>query len=136
MRLGRARRAVLMAGVIGVAAVGGAAPARAWWRAGVWVAGPPVVIAPPPVVVAPPPVYAYPPPAYYAPPPPPPPPAPQAPAPQAEAAPPQQQSQPAPVVYGATCYAGVYVCPAPGYTPVGSTCSCPGLGAPSYGTVY
>ena len=36
-------------------------------------------------------------------------------------------------VAGATCYAGFYVCPAvPG--PPGAPCSCPGIGAPSYGT--
>ena len=39
------------------------------------------------------------------------------------------------VAYGATCYAGVYQCAAPSYTPIGQGCSCPGLGAPSYGTV-
>ncbi len=35
---------------------------------------------------------------------------------------------------GTTCSAGAYVCPvAPG--PVGAQCSCPGLGAPSFGTI-
>ncbi|GAB0119763.1 hypothetical protein [Acidisoma sp. 7E03] len=52
-----------------------ATPAHAWWRGGVWVAGPgpaywgpPPVVYPPPVVVAPPPVYYAPPPVVYAPP--------------------------------------------------------------------
>ena len=36
---------------------------------------------------------------------------------------------------GATCYAGVYVCPVVVAAPAGSPCSCPGLGAPSYGYV-
>jgi hypothetical protein len=39
------------------------------------------------------------------------------------------------VVYGTMCNAGVYHCVAPAQTPVGETCSCPGLGAPSYGSV-
>lgn len=37
--------------------------------------------------------------------------------------------------YGYTCYAGVYVCHTPTQVPVGSQCSCPGIGAPSFGTV-
>ena len=37
--------------------------------------------------------------------------------------------------YGYTCYAGVYVCRVPQQIPVGSRCSCPGLGAPSFGKV-
>jgi len=52
-----------------------ATPAEAWWRGGVWVAGPgpaywgpPPMVYPPPVVVAPPPVYYAPPPVVYAPP--------------------------------------------------------------------
>ena len=59
--------------------------------------------------------------------------------------PPQQQSGYAPqqdqaappsqVAYGYTCYAGVYTCTLPQQIPVGSQCSCPGLGAPSYGNV-
>ena len=36
---------------------------------------------------------------------------------------------------GGTCYAGVYTCPLPSALPLGAQCSCPGLGAPSYGTV-
>ena len=35
---------------------------------------------------------------------------------------------------GTQCAAGFYVCPV-SPAPVGSTCSCPGLGAPSFGTV-
>ena len=37
--------------------------------------------------------------------------------------------------YGRTCYAGVYTCAAIPQTHVGTGCSCPGIGAPSYGTV-
>ncbi len=37
--------------------------------------------------------------------------------------------------YGYTCYAGVYVCHTQTQIPVGAPCSCPGLGAPSYGRV-
>lgn len=39
------------------------------------------------------------------------------------------------VPYGGTCYAGFYVCQLPQSLPIGSGCSCPGLGAPSYGSV-
>lgn len=39
------------------------------------------------------------------------------------------------IPYGATCYAGFYTCALPNSLPIGSGCSCPGLGAPSYGTV-
>lgn len=35
---------------------------------------------------------------------------------------------------GTTCGAGFYICQVPAAT-VGSQCACPGLGAPSYGTV-
>ncbi|WP_419729482.1 hypothetical protein [Lichenicola sp.] len=38
--------------------------------------------------------------------------------------------------YGYTCYAGVYVCQTPQQLAVNSPCSCPGLGAPSYGRVH
>jgi hypothetical protein len=41
----------------------------------------------------------------------------------------------APPGLGYTCYAGVYVCRLNVQVPIGSQCSCPGLGAPSYGTV-
>lgn len=37
--------------------------------------------------------------------------------------------------YGYTCYAGVYVCRLPQQIPAGTQCSCPGIGAPSFGTV-
>jgi len=35
---------------------------------------------------------------------------------------------------GTTCKAGFYICQVP-QGPVGSSCSCPGLGAPSFGTI-
>jgi len=35
---------------------------------------------------------------------------------------------------GTTCNAGFYICQVPP-GPVGSPCSCPGLGAPSFGTI-
>ena len=42
----------------------------------------------------------------------------------------------APVVaYGSNCFAGFYQCVLPVAAPVGSQCTCPGLGGPSYGTV-
>ena len=95
------------------------------------VIGPPVVAYPP--AYYPPPYYApgyyapgYPPPEGYAPP-------------QASYAPPPQAQEPqmseADVPFGTTCYAGVYVCRAPAQSHVDSSCSCPGLGAPSYGVV-
>ena len=37
--------------------------------------------------------------------------------------------------FGSTCYAGVYVCAAPAQTHIGVGCSCPGIGAPSFGVV-
>jgi hypothetical protein len=37
------------------------------------------------------------------------------------------------VPYGSFCAAGSYSCPASGQ--VGAPCACPGLGAPSYGTI-
>ena len=40
-----------------------------------------------------------------------------------------------PVPLGATCYAGVYACRLPALQPAGSGCACPGIGAPSYGSV-
>lgn len=36
-------------------------------------------------------------------------------------------------LFGSTCLAGFYRCPASGQ--VGTPCACPGLGAPSYGTI-
>jgi hypothetical protein len=41
----------------------------------------------------------------------------------------------APVAYGSFCSAGAYQCQLPGPTVVGSSCACPGIGAPSYGVV-
>jgi len=35
---------------------------------------------------------------------------------------------------GTTCHAGFYICQVPP-GPVGSQCSCPGLGAPSFGSI-
>lgn len=100
------------------------APAQAYWRGGVWIGVtpavpyyPPPVYAPPPVYVAPPPVYT--PPPVYAPPP-------------VYSAPPAYAGP----AYGSTCYAGFYTCRLPQQQRVGSGCSCPGLGAPSYGTVH
>jgi hypothetical protein len=52
-----------------------------------------------------------------------------------EVAPPPGGSPGAAPGYGYTCYAGVYVCHTQTQLPVGSPCSCPGLGAPSYGRV-
>ncbi|GBQ97879.1 hypothetical protein AA23498_3021 [Acetobacter nitrogenifigens DSM 23921 = NBRC 105050] len=37
---------------------------------------------------------------------------------------------------GGTCKAGFYTCQLPTATPLGAPCSCPGLGAASYGRVY
>ena len=41
-----------------------------------------------------------------------------------------------PSPYGYTCYAGFYRCNLGAQYPVGTSCQCPGLGAPSYGTVH
>ena len=42
----------------------------------------------------------------------------------------------APQAYASSyCYAGFYQCALPAAQPAGSPCACPGLGAPSYGTV-
>ena len=127
--------AALLAGAAFAATTLTPSPARAWWRGGFFIGVPPVVVAPGPVAYPPyyyPPAYyppyypgAYYPPAGYYPPPP-------APAAQAPVAQGQQNTR---IAYGATCFAGVYQCAAPSYTPIGQGCSCPGLGAPSYGTV-
>jgi hypothetical protein len=137
-------KALTVAALLGGAAFV-ATPAQAWWHGGVFIGLPPVVVAPgpvyppyyyPPAYYPPPYPYAYPPPAYG-----------QAPPPADQGAPPQGQASQAPpaqgqtaqgqaqVAYGSMCYAGVYRCAAPNFTPIGETCSCPGLGAPSYGTV-
>ena len=47
--------------------------------------------------------------------------------------PPQGYGQQAAI--GTRCYAGVYTCALPEGLPVGAQCSCPGLGAPSFGNV-
>ena len=91
---------------LGVAALPGAAQARVFVGFGF---GAPYY-APPPVYA--PPAYYYPPPAY---------------------APPPQPYEPA-TGYGGTCYAGPYVCRLAQAQPAGSECSCPGIGARSYGT--
>lgn len=39
------------------------------------------------------------------------------------------------IAYGTQCFAGFYQCPLGRSVPVGSSCSCPGLGGPSFGTV-
>ncbi|GBR13414.1 MULTISPECIES: hypothetical protein [Gluconobacter] len=38
--------------------------------------------------------------------------------------------------YGYTCKAGIYTCKMPTQVPLGTSCSCPGLGAASYGNVH
>ena len=108
-------------------------PALAYWRGGVWVAGPgyypyrgyygprPYYYAPP-IVVAPPPIYYAPPPVVYAPPPPPvyyPPP-----------------TAPYPVA-ARTCYAASLSCPMEVARAPGSTCYCSdSTGDRSYGTAH
>ena len=42
---------------------------------------------------------------------------------------------PALIAYGSSCRAGFYQCLLPVAGPIGSQCSCPGLGGPSYGVV-
>ena len=121
----RLRRLALLTGIAGMLAVPLAAQARVFVGLGFGVPVAPYYYPPP--VYAPPPVY-YPPPAYAAPPP----------AYAYSPAPPPVEAAPAAGYasgYGATCYAGVYVCQTGQSMPVGSQCSCPGLGARSYGTV-
>lgn len=38
--------------------------------------------------------------------------------------------------YGYTCKAGIYTCKLPQRVPLATSCSCPGLGAASYGNVH
>lgn len=38
--------------------------------------------------------------------------------------------------YGTACKAGMYSCQTPYPVPLGSPCSCPGVGAASYGNVH
>ncbi len=53
----------------------------------------------------------------------------------AAAPPPEAPLQPGQAYYSQRCQAGFYQCNLPTYAAVGSQCSCPGLGAPSYGVV-
>ncbi len=109
------RKGVRVSLILGLCAATVLLPAAAQARVFVGIGlGFPPVYAPPPVYYAPPPVYYGPPPVAYAPPPP---------------------YTPAPPGYSGTCYAGVYTCAAPPNLPPGSQCACPGIGAPSYGTV-
>ncbi|MDI2090275.1 hypothetical protein [Commensalibacter oyaizuii] len=41
-----------------------------------------------------------------------------------------------PAGYGSSCKAGMYSCKTPYPVPLGSPCSCPGVGAASYGNVH
>jgi len=132
-----------------------AAAAKAYWRDGVWIEEPPPSSdTPPPPATAPPAYQTETPPNYDGPPPmattppgygygaPP----------QGYGAPPQGYDEPPPEygsappppgygappqanAYGMTCYAGVYICPLAQPGPVGAGCTCPGIGAPSYGMV-
>ncbi len=134
MTIGKPRLGILACAALMGGLMLHAEPAAAGWHGGVWIGVPPVVVAPPvyPFGYYPPAFYppAYYPPAYY------PPPVAYAAPPAATPVPQAQTSENGQVTYGATCYAGVYVCQAPSSTPVGSGCSCAGLGAPSYGTVH
>jgi hypothetical protein len=119
------RKGVRVSLILGLCAAAlllpGAAQARVYVGVGV---GIPPVYAPPPVYYAPPPVYyGPPPPVAYAPPPP------------VAYAPPPSYAPTPPGYGGGTCYAGAYTCAAPANLPPGSQCSCPGIGALSYGTV-
>jgi hypothetical protein len=117
------RKGVRVSLIMGLCAAALVVPAAAQARVFVGIGvGLPPVYAPPPVYYAPPPVYYGPPPVAYAPPP------------VAYDAPPPGYT-PAPPGYGGTCYAGAYTCAASPNLPPGSQCSCPGIGAPSYGTV-
>ncbi len=123
-------RIALCAALAGAALI--PATAQAWWGGGVVIGLPPVVVGPayPPPYYYPPPyayVPGYYPPAYY-------PPAAAA-APQNESKSSAPQMSQANTPYGSTCYAGFYTCRAVPQSHVGSGCSCPGIGAPSYGTV-
>ncbi|WP_233581927.1 MULTISPECIES: hypothetical protein [unclassified Asaia] len=40
------------------------------------------------------------------------------------------------VGYGYTCKAGIYTCKMPTQVPLGNPCSCPGIGAASYGNIH
>jgi hypothetical protein len=126
-------RALSLPALVAGAAMLASTPANAWWRGGVWIGVPPVVIGAP--AYYPPAYYPYAPyyypPYYYGPPPA------QTPVPPAQTtpAPQHQSSNSAPVAYGAICHAGFYTCAAAPQSPVGTGCACPGIGAPSYGVV-
>jgi hypothetical protein len=130
-------RIALCAALAGAALI--PATAQAWWHGGVFIGLPPVVVGPPVVAYPYPPAYYYPPAYPYAPGAYPPtyqyaPPAGTA-APQSQAPAQAPQMSQANTPYGSTCYAGVYTCAAAPQSHVGSVCSCPGIGAPSYGSV-
>jgi len=130
--LGRARKTAVAALAVAVTLTASGVvipkPALAWWRGGVWVAGPgyypyygprPYYYEPP-IVVAPPPVYYAPPPVVYAAPPPPP-----------VYYPPQPSTYP---VVARTCYAPALTCPMEVPRSPGSTCYCSdSTGDRSYG---
>lgn len=126
------RKCVRVSLILGLCAAAVLLPAAAQARVFIGLGlGFPPVYAPPPVYYAPPPVYYPPPPVAYAPPPA------YAP-PSSYAAPPSAYAQDPPSYgggYGGICYAGAYTCAALPNASSGSPCSCPGIGAPSYGTV-
>jgi hypothetical protein len=110
------RKGVRVSLILGLCAAAVLLPAAAQARVFIGLGLPLPLYAPPPVYYAPPPVY-YPPPVAYSPPP-------------AYGSVPGYGGD-----YGGICYAGAYTCAAPPNAPAGSPCSCPGIGAPSYGTV-
>jgi hypothetical protein len=141
--LSASRKGVRVSLILGLCAATVLVPAAAQARVFIGVGVPfPPIYAPPPVYYAPPPVYYPPPPAYA----------------------PGPAYTPAPsgyyggyggyggdsgyggdnssyggygsyAGYSGTCYAGAYTCAAPPNATAGSQCTCPGIGAPSYGTV-
>ena len=121
-RLSTPLRALIALAAIGAAAL--PSTANAYWRGGIWFAGP-IVPFYPPVVVAPPPVYYAPPPVVYAPPPQ-----------NFSVTPPGFAAATPPQPTGPSCYAGPYVCPAYQSTPPGGACSCPGNNGRVAGTVH
>ena len=102
------RQQIWLAAAVTLSMLAISGPARAWWRGGFVVGVAPVPLyLTPPVVYAPPPVFA----------------------------PPAPPTASVPAGQGYHCSAGFYQCYLPGLQPIGSTCTCPGLGAPSYGAV-